>query len=492
MAGRIRPRRIVVPEVTAAATETSAPAASFVPKARRLRRLLVVSNRLPDLRSPALPDERKRPVGGLVSALQPVLAARDGLWFGWSGRSGPTRLFGMDDASHPALAWIDLPSELVRDYYNGFCNRALWPLLHSFPSRMHFRDDEWTAYVAANEAFADAVSQIVADDAPVWVHDFHLLLAGAALRRRGHRGRIGLFLHVPFPSPDLLATLPWHARVVSDMLRFDLVGFQTPGDLDHFRRAARAVAGCHQRGDVLIGDGVRARTGAFPIGIIPEDIREDASAQTNEEIGALLRTTASTQLVVGVDRLDYTKGIPERLCAVERLLDRSPEWRGKVSVVQVSVPSRAEVPEYAEERRRVEHVVGRINGEFGEAHWTPVRYLYRSYRRSHLAQLYRAADVGLVTPLRDGMNLVAKEFVAAQDPRCPGVLLLSRFAGAAVELRDALLTNPFHVDGLAADLDRALRMDEDERRARHARLLEAVERTNAATWADSFLRALEG
>jgi trehalose-6-phosphate synthase len=230
---------------------------------------------------------------------------------------------------------------------------------------------------------------------------------------------------------------------------------------------------------------------AFPIGIIPESFQEPPDPEVAEEVAALLHAIAPGRLVLGVDRLDCTKGIPERLLAFDRLLERYPDWRGPASLVQVSVPSREDVPDYAEQRRLVGNAVGRVNGDFGDGSWVPVRYLYRSYRRNHPAHRYRAAAVGYVTPLRDGMNLVAKEYVAAQDPEDPGVLLRSRFTGAAAELIDAVLTNPWHVDGVADDLDRALRMRAEERRERHRRLLAVVDRTTAVTWAQDFLAALE-
>ncbi len=457
--------------------------------------LLAISNRLPELRSPAEPGEgRARSVGGLVSAVEPVLASRGGLWLGWSGRTirgADAPAVGLDADARPALAWVDLPEEWVERYYRGFCNRGLWPLLHSFPGRVRFADDEWASYERVNESFAEVAADLVAPTTPIWVHDFHLLLVARALRRRGHRGPLGLFLHVPFPGPDVFGLAPWAVELLDGMLDFDLIGFHTPGYVESFRRCVAALTPARAGDDAVEHRGRRVRLRALPIGILPEGFQEPPDPKTAEEVAALLTSISPTRLVLGVDRLDYTKGIPERLEAFGRLFERFPEWRGKVSLVQVSVPSRADVPEYAEQRRLVEGVVGRVNGEYGEAHWVPVRYLYRSYGRAHLAQLYRAADVGYVTPLRDGLNLVAKEYVAAQDPENPGVLVLSRFAGAAVELRDAVLTNPWHPDGMARDLDRALRMPLDERRDRHARLLAAVSRTTALTWAEEFLAALE-
>ncbi|MBI5531608.1 MAG: trehalose-phosphatase [Deltaproteobacteria bacterium] len=457
--------------------------------------LLAISNRLPHLRDPSCPaPNRKQNVGGLVSALAPVIAERDGLWLGWSGNTIPgdqASAVSRDREASPPLAWIDLPAVWHEQYYNGFCNRALWPLFHSFPGRIRFSDSEWNAYAMANEAFAEAACSLVRPDAAIWVHDYHVLLVASALRRRGHTGPIGLFLHIPFPGADLFEMIPWADGLLDALLEFDLLGFHTPGYVANFRSCVARMTPAQVSDDGVEHRGRTVRVAAFPLGIIPESFQEPADPSTAEEIAALFQSIGSTQLVLGVDRLDYTKGIPERLLAFERMLQLFPSWKGRVSFVQVSVPSREDVPEYAEQRQLIETAVGRINGEHGEAHWVPVRYLYRSYGRSHLAQLYRAARVGYITPLRDGMNLVAKEFVAAQAPEDPGVLLLSRFAGAAVELREALLTNPYHTEGMARDLDRALRMEAPERKARHAALLATVSRTTALTWAADFVAALE-
>jgi len=461
--------------------------------AARSYRLLVVSNRLPELRSNNHGDGGKRNVGGLVSALEPALRARQGIWLGWSGRTAPgdgITEFGLDDTGQPELAWVDLPEAWRRDYYNGFCNSALWPLLHSFPTRVRIADGDWAAYEQANDGFADAAQLLVGAGDAVWIHDYHLLLLGDRLRRRGHTGPLGLFLHVPFPGPDVFFVLPWAEQLLTAMLSLDLIGFHTPGYASAFRECAAALPGTRVGDDVVELRGRRTRVGAFPIGIIPERFQEPADAASMDEVDKLMRAIAPNKMVLGVDRLDYTKGIPERLSAFARLLELQPEWRRHVSLVQISVPSRGDVPEYVEQRERVELIVGRVNGQFGDADWVPIRYLYRAFSHDQLALLYRAAAVGYVTPLRDGMNLVAKEYVAAQDPANPGVLVLSRFAGAAVELGDAVLTNPWHCDGLARDLDRALRMDGDERRSRHARLLAAVGRTTAITWAEDFLTAL--
>ncbi|HTJ42956.1 MAG TPA: trehalose-phosphatase [Kofleriaceae bacterium] len=447
--------------------------------------LLVLSNRTP----PSEELTRTRGVGGLLSALEPALRSRRGTWLGWSGheREGEPSIM-VRDRDELAIACFDLPPHLRQRFYGGFCNRALWPLLHSFPSRVSFSDEDWQAYIDANERYAAFAAELAAPDGAIWVHDFHLLLAARALRRHGHRGAIGLFLHVPFPSRDLFETLPWYRELLDGMLAFDLVGFHTEQWAEHFRETVAGVRGVRfERDRVVRGDDVTT-IGVFPIGVDPEAFA--AKSSPSPEIAGLRSALGGRRMILGVDRLDYSKGIPERLLAFEHLLERFPEWRGQVSLVQISVPSRADVPEYAELRSRVENLVGRINGHFGEADWVPVRYLYRSYDRDMLAELYRLADVALVTPLRDGMNLVAKEFVAAQDPAQPGVLVLSRFAGAAAELVDAVLTNPFHPDGLAADLDRALRMSIAERVARQHRLYTKVCGNTPAQWADRFLSRL--
>ena len=457
--------------------------------------LLVVSNRLPDLRRPTEPgvEGKQASVGGLVSALEPALSSRRGLWLGWSGHTtseeepGPVQL---SDDTRPALAWIDFPEKWYRCHYNGFCNRALWPLFHSFPGRAVFADEEWDFYRRVNRAFATAAGELVGTETPIWLHDYHLLLTGRALRELGHRGPLGLFLHIPFPPSDLFALLPWASEILDAMLDFDLIGFHTRGYVENFRHTVGSLSPARVSDDAIEHRARRVRVGPFPIGIMPEPFQQAGDVAAIEEAAGLLRAIAPGRLILGVDRLDYTKGIPERLDAFGRLLALKPEWRDHVSLVQISAPSRADVPEYVEQRGRIEKIVGRINGEYGGPAWVPVRYLYRQFTQAQLTALYRAAAIGYVTPLRDGMNLVAKEYVAAQDPADPGVLLLSRFAGAADELKDAVLTNPWHADGMALDLDRALRMGLEERQERHRKLVAVVSRTTAASWAEDFLGAL--
>ncbi|HUS29976.1 MAG TPA: trehalose-phosphatase [Kofleriaceae bacterium] len=459
------------------------------PKPATPPQLIVASNRLPA----APTGDRKQEVGGLVSAILPALAKTHGVWLGWSGAErDPGLKLRVEPNDSFTRAQFDYPLTWRQRYYAGFCNRCLWPLLHGF-MRVHYADDEWACYQDANRAYARMLMELGGTTADTWVQDFHLMLVGREMRKLGHRGRIGFFLHVPFPALDVLETMPWASELVSAMLDFDRIGLQTQRWADNFIATARGLLG--HEAEVRAKERVRV----VPVGIDPDRFAEAAAAAAakvananpNESVTLGLEAMlGGRKLILGVDRLDYSKGIPERLEAFARLLEKYPEWRNQVSFVQVSVPTRSDVPEYGELRGRVESLVGRINGAYGEADWVPVRYLYRSYDQETLARLYRSAAVGLVTPLRDGMNLVAKEFVAAQDEADPGVLLLSRFAGAAEHLTLALLTNPYHADGLASDLDTALRMPREERITRNSALRTIVWRDTAAAWAERFLEDL--
>ncbi len=449
--------------------------------------LIVVSNRLP-----AAPNgERTREVGGLVSALMPVLVRRSGMWLGWSGAEREPGLAVRIEEDAPGgvvRAQFDYPPTWRQRFYAGFCNRTLWPLLHGFAANIRFADDEWSCYVEANHAYARMLSEVGAASAEIWVQDFHLMLVARELRRAGHRGRVAWYLHVPFPALDVFETMPWAAEIVAGLLDYDSIGMQTQRWADNFIATARGLLGSDA--ELRAKDRVRV----IPVGIDPDRFAEAGTSKNagDSQLLGFEASLAGRKLILGVDRLDYSKGIPERLEAFGRLLERFPEWRNQVSFVQVSVPTRSDVPEYGELRSRVESLVGRINGTYGEADWAPVRYLYRSYDQETLASLYRAAAVGLVTPLRDGMNLVAKEYVAAQDVEDPGVLVLSRFAGAAEHMTLALLTNPYYADGLANDLDTALRMPLAERITRNSALRAVVWRDTAAAWAATSLDALRG
>ncbi len=447
--------------------------------------LIVVSNRLPAPPS----GDRQREVGGLVSALMPVLEQVQGVWLGWSGAErDPGLKLRVEPTETHTRAQFDYPPTWRQRFYAGFCNRSLWPLLHGF-TRVYYSSDEWVCYVDANRAYAQMLLELGSSSAEVWVQDFHLMLVAREMRHHGHHGRIGFYLHVPFPALDVIETMPWAAEIASALLAYDCIGFQTQRWADNFVATVRGLLG----GEAELR--ARAISRVIPVGIDPDRFADAAktgtAASANESMALGVEAMlAGRKLILGVDRLDYSKGIPERLEAFARFLEIYPEWRNQVAFVQVSVPTRSDVPEYGELRSRVEALVGRINGAYGEADWVPVRYLYRSYDQETLARLYRSAAVGIVTPLRDGMNLVAKEYVAAQDPEDPGVLLLSRFAGAAESMSLAMLTNPYHADGLAADLDVALRMPQDERLARNTALRSVVWRDTAAAWATRFLDEL--
>lgn len=442
---------------------------------RKRHRLLVLSHR-----TPAQTHARTKDVG-LVAALEPALRHERGLWLGWSGQErNHVPSVSVDATDEPLRARFDLPKNVRPDLYSAFCNRVLWPLLHGFPNRVQFTEGDYEAYVRANERYARHALEVAQRDATIWVHDYHLLLAARALRALGHEGRIGLFVHVPFPSRDVLSTMPWATEIIEAMADFDLIGFQTEKFASNFISCAH---GSRSSRKSLV------EVGVFPATIDPTEFRE--SDETMREVDALRTQLGDRRLLLSVDRLDYSKGIPERLDAYDRMLARYPNWHRRVSFLQVSVPASAEIPDYAELRERVEGMVGRINGKYGDTDWVPVRYLYRSYDHKTLSQLYRLADVALVTPLRDGMNLVAKEFVAAQEPSAPGVLVLSQSAGSADTLSAAVITNPFHPEGLAADIDRALSMPPPERLQRHRMLLGALEREgDAKMWAQRFLARL--
>ncbi len=454
------------------------------------QRLVIVSNRVPSVDAS---KGREEVAGGLVRAIGPVVERHGGLWFGWSGRTtgrrpdtGPKVV----TTDHFDLATIDLSEDEVSLYYSGFCNRTLWPLMHSFPERVHVRRNTYAAYTRLNRRFADAIRGLLQPDDRVWVNDFHLFLLGSELRRLGWKGKTGFFLHVPFPPPEIFAILPWAGQLLAGLASYDLVGFQTEDDLSNFQQASRReIGGVSEDRKMTIENG-SFKTSVYPIGIDPAPFQPASDGSNGAEARRSTRgRTQEQQLLLTVDRLDYSKGIPERLRAFRRLLGRYRAVRGNISLVQISQPSRARVPEYVREKEEVDRLVGQINGTFSESGWMPIRYLYRSYGLEELVQFYRAADVCLVTPLRDGMNLVAKEFVAAQDDD-PGVLVLSRFCGAAESMTDALIVNPYDVDGTAAAVYRALRMPRRERVQRWEALMEVVSRDTAESWSTGFLNDL--
>ncbi len=455
-----------------------------------MKRLICVSNRI------SLP--RRSAPGGLAVGVLAALRRIGGVWFGWSGEtseepSAEPQILVRDNVCYAA---VDLRSADFERYYNGFCNSTLWPILHYATGRFRYEYEDYEAYQAVNAQFARQLAGLLGPDDVVWVHDYHLIPLARHLRELPFHGPIGFFLHTPFPPLQVLRVLPNHAEIVRDLCAYDLTGFQTEDDLRAFETCLELPAHAIARldnGSRFEVDGRTVRLGVYPIGVeAGEDASEAAEAMGEETVQRLIASLLGRKLIIGVDRLDYTKGLTERFGAFEHFLTTFPDNQGKVTFLQIAPLSRSDVLAYGEIRLVLEQVAGRLNGRFAEADWTPVRYLNRNFSHATLMGLLRAAHVALVTPVRDGMNLVAKEFVAAQDPEDPGVLILSPLAGAARELAGALLVNPYDKRGLALALQTALHMPLGERRRRHEQMLEAVRRHDIHNWYGEFLRDLTG
>ena len=453
-----------------------------------MSRLIAVSNRIPK------PGERYT-AGGLAVAVRNALERRGGIWLGWSGEVSET---GPVDRAPKTVSWnnvdyitIDLTSRDQDEYYNGFANRALWPLFHHQPGLTEFARRDMAGYYRVNETFARVLAPMLRPDDVIWVHDYHLIPLASELRACGVDNRIGFFLHIPWPAPELLAILPNHMRLAANLASYDLVGFQTKSFLDNFlsylREEMRIEAGPN---GVVEAFGRRLLVAVFPISIDTEEFKRFAQAPQSSSARRFVNSLGGRPLALSVDRLDYSKGIPQRIEAFGRFLELYPEFRNRFTALQIAPTSREEIPEYIEINREVAEATGRINGQFGEIDWAPIRYVNRSIPRATLAGLYRSARLGVVTPLRDGMNLVAKEYVASQREEDPGVLVLSRFAGAAKELRGALIVNPYDVDGVAHALRAAFEMPLEERKARHGPMLRYLEEHDVHRWCDEFLAVL--
>jgi len=454
-----------------------------------LARLVIVSNRV------AMPRERLSRAGGLAVALRESLQQHGGLWFGWSGEveDNPSPQPRRASQGRVSYAVLDLSPDEHKGFYLEFANATLWPLCHYRLGLIDFHRSSWEAYLAVNARFAEQLVPLLKPDDVIWIHDYHFIPLAAELRRRGVQNRIGFFLHIPFPAPEVLAALPGHERLVRDLCAYDLVGFQTQTDM---RALTEYIL--HEAGGTVGDDGrVNAygrslRVGAFPIGIDTQDFAEIAAAEANsDETRRLVESLAGRDLVIGVDRLDYSKGIPQRFESFHHLLANRPEHRGKVTFMQIAPISRGEVAQYRKLRSELDGLTGRINGKFAEFDWVPVRYLNKAFSRNSLAGFYRHAKVGLITPLRDGMNLVAKEYVASQDPADPGVLVLSRFAGAARELKGALIVNPYDTEHIADALHRALTMPLGERRQRWQAMMGVLQTNTITHWRENYLAALQ-
>jgi trehalose 6-phosphate synthase len=455
-------------------------------------RLVVVSNRLA--------DPRKTAAGGLAVALAEVLRETGGLWFGWSGKIVEASAGGKpgeaevhsQQAGEVRLATLDLSREDHDTYYLGYSNGVLWPVFHYRLDLADFDAGYIAGYRRVNQLFASKLQPLLREDDIIWVHDYHLIPLAAELRALGCNQRIGFFLHIPLPPPLILAAIPGHDWLIRALFAYDLVGFQSQADRSHFCDYVRAEAHAQDAGDGRWRAFNRTvQAGAFPIGIDVEEFSALTAAPEGRGMYERMRREYSRRkLLVGVDRLDYSKGLPQRMLAFRELLQKYPESRRNATLIQIASPSREDVTAYSDILHELESLCGSINGNFGELDWMPVRYMHRVVARTRLPGLYRASRVALVTPLRDGMNLVAKEFVVAQDPEDPGVLVLSRFAGAAEQLREALLVNPYDVEGTANAIQLALQMPVEERRERHQALMKTIGRFDVRWWCDSFLETL--
>ena len=432
--------------------------------------------------------------GGLAVALLDALRRSGGVWFGWSGEISERERRTPKLQHHSALtiATLDLTPGDYEDYYNGFANSTLWPLFHYRLDLATFDREHYQGYVKVNQRFAHTLLPLLRAGDHIWIHDYHLMACGEELRRMGCNHPMGFFLHIPFPARELLATLPTHDVLVRALFSYDVVGFQTEGDRDRFcDYVVHEAKGKRLGRDRLQAYGREIVVEAFPIGIDAKAFARYATSKEAQEHAARMRRVLANRLaILGVDRLDYSKGLPERFRAFERLLAVYPENRGRVSYIQIAPRSRADVQDYIDIRHELESLSGSINSEYSEFDWTPLRYINRSFTRRALAGLFRLARIGLVTPLRDGMNLVAKEYVAAQSSRDPGVLVLSRFAGAARQADGAIIVNPYDVQGVADALQTALNMPLAERKERWRTLVEGVRRDDVTAWRESFLERL--
>ncbi|OUL79448.1 alpha,alpha-trehalose-phosphate synthase (UDP-forming) [Paraburkholderia hospita] len=455
-----------------------------------MTRLVVVSNRIA--------DPRKAAAGGLAVAVKESLQQTGGLWFGWSGKLGDdtpgtnSEDVKLQSIGNVQLATIDLSRQDHETYYLGYANDVLWPVFHDRLDLANFNVRFASGYRRVNQLFARKLFPLLKPDDIIWVHDYHLIPLAAELRAMGCSNRIGFFLHIPMPPPLIMAAIPEHEWLMRSLFAYDLVGFQSEADVTHFTHYVESEA----HADALSRNRLRAfdrklRIGAYPIGIDVDDFAALAHGREGIEMFMQIREEYSRRnLLIGVDRLDYSKGLPQRVHAFRELLELYPENRKSATLIQIASPSREDVKAYDDLRCEMDSLCGAINGDYGELDWMPVRYIHRSVARRRLPGLYRASRVALVTPLRDGMNLVAKEFIAAQEQSDPGVLVLSRFAGAAEQLKEALLVNPYDTQGTAHAIQRALTMSIDERVNRHTALMERIRRFDVHWWSSTFLTAL--
>ncbi len=458
-------------------------------------RRIIVANRLPyKVEGKGNSAGLVRTEGGLATGLRNVHEQGNSLWIGWAGHysaSKEARAAIEREFADGRMLPVTLTQREVKAYYEEMSNGALWPVFHSDMGQLPLEMTGWKEYEQVNRKFAQAVIANARGDETIWIHDYQLLLVPQMVREALPQARIGFFLHIPFPGPDVFRILPFRAQILESLLACDLVGFHIPAYLQNFAASVRSVLGYECAVDEIRVDDRVTRLGVFPLGIDTkrwERLAGDATVLARTE--SLHTDARGMKLLLGIDRLDYTKGISRRLLAVDRLLERYPEWRGKLRMVQVSVPSRESVESYTTMRRQVDELVGRINGRWSTDHWQPIHHIFRGIDDQEISALYRTADVMVVTPVRDGMNLVAKEFVASRNDG-DGVLVISEFAGAASELGSALHVNPFDIDATAERLHQGLSMPGEERHARMSRLRERVTSYSSTQWAIDFTHTLE-
>lgn len=458
--------------------------------------LVVVSNRGPvRLEETEHGIAVKKSDGGLVSAVEPIIREVGGIWVAWSGRTATDEKPGDDAAAliplpaeHPRYYFSELKlnQQEVTGFYQGFANACLWPLCHSLIEKTVFNEQHWRAYVQVNEKFTAAVLKMKAAGLrqPVWVHDYHLALMPLMLKKRSCNAPVSLFWHIPFPAADLFQALPWAEKILSGMLGSELVAFHTRQYAFNFLNSVERILGGdvdYQRG-VVFWEGREVKVRSAPVGIDWKDFEARARDERVRKRAVEIRRLAGGEwLLLGVDRLDYTKGILERLRALEILWERYPEWRRRLTLIQVAVPSRIEVPGYQQLRREVEEAIGRINGRFTEDYQVPIKYIFRSLSRDELVAHYLAADLAMVTPLRDGLNLVAKEYVISKVD-AEGVLLLSHLAGSAEQLSEALMVNPYHPGGVAERIIQGITMPGEEKRRRLAAMQKGIREQDGQWW----------
>lgn len=452
-----------------------------------MSRLVVVSNRI------APPDDRKSSAGGLAVGILGALKATGGLWFGWSGEIGDEDQ-PLKKVTKGNITWasFNLSEDHYEQYYSQFSNAVLWPAFHYRLDLVKFQREAWEGYQDVNALLADKLLPLIKDDDILWIHDYHLLPFASELRKCGVNNQIGFFLHIPFPTPEIFNALPPHAELLEQLCDYDLLGFQTESDrlafLDSLSMQTRLAT---RGGKEHVAWGKNFHTEVYPIGIEPQEIAQQAAGPLPPKLAQLKNELKNVKNIFSVERLDYSKGLPERFLAYETLLEKFPQHHGKIRYTQIAPTSRGEVQAYQDIRHQLETEAGRINGKYGQLGWTPLYYLNQHFDRKVLMKVFRYAEVGLVTPLRDGMNLVAKEYVAAQDPENPGVLILSQFAGAANELTSALIVNPYDRDDVAAAMDKALRMPLAERISRHAEMLKVIKENDIHHWQQRFISDLK-